>query len=532
MSFPQVPRQVIVVLFYAVPVLLLLAMNLQPKSHRVDYSIYTEFYQQSDAKIKAINDTMLWFISNGIQIHYVHEPALEKALLADSIVQRLFNKTEQLKNYLAAESNKIQTNKFSWIIDQKDRAVIEDYFFRKHVADSLQAAIDKAFDSLLNTLYKRDAEIFRNVINYNWFSKSTEALRFWGPIDGGYKANENWCRQIFKDENINSAMALLSMIQNKSLVTESIFLDRIYKEYHCHCGMVFDTIGAIAMPEQALILNNRPFKCLAVIGTFIPRGGHPTFKAETGKVTIQPYGPVPFGIWSGKVHGLGTGKVEGTETIETMDGPKVYPWSFSYFVAAPGVTLELDSMKILYRGIANPVSITVPGYPLSKISLRVPGAKVNKIADGRYELTVTDKAAKKLTAYTDATNNKGRTSTVNIVELKVKLPPPPECLINGVKNDTLSLNIFNTHAELNIQAPDSDFAASYDLVKYSATLLKTSKQCIGPIECNNPKLAANEQLAELLKQAESGDRIYITDVIVNSGGSKNMEAMPVTVVLR
>ena len=143
-----------------------------------------------------------------------------------------------------------------------------------------------------------------------------------------------------------------------------------------------------------------------------------------------------------------------------------------------------------------------------------------------------EKAPKKLTAYTDATNNKGITSTVNITELKVKDLPPPECLLNGLKNDTLSLNDFQSHAELSIRPADSDFAIKYNLVKYSVSLHKSNQQCTGPIECTSLVLAKNEALSELLKQVENGDRIYITDVLVNSGGKKNIEGMPATVLLK
>jgi hypothetical protein len=191
MSFPQIPRQVIVGLFYAVPLLLLLEMNLH-KPAKLDYTVYDEFYQQSDDNIKATNDTIIWFIRDGTQNLTFHEPALEKALLADSIVKRLFNKTEQLKNYLIKESISNKIYEFHLLRDLEDQCVIRNYFYIKHGADTLQAAINQTFNSLLTTLHGRDTEILPNVINYNWYSKNNEALRFLGPTDGGYKANENW----------------------------------------------------------------------------------------------------------------------------------------------------------------------------------------------------------------------------------------------------------------------------------------------------------------------------------------------------
>jgi len=289
-------------------------------------------------------------------------------------------------------------------------------------------------------------------------------------------------------------------------------------------------VGAYLIPTSWIELKNNRLKAYILYAEFSSDFSNQYFQSSEGWIDPHNYSFCKGLTINAK--GLGLHKVQGNDTLKTKDSTKVYPWSFSYLVLAQGVSIELDSMSILCSGIANPVTISVPGYPLSEISLRVPGATIKKIADGQFEIIVSEKAPKKLTAYTDATNNKGITSTVNITELKVKDLPPPECLLNGLKNDTLSLNDFQSHAELSIRFADSDFVVKYNLVKYSVSLRKSNQQCIGPIECNSPVLAKNEALSELLNQVENGDRIYINDVLVNSEGRKNIEAMPATVLLK
>ncbi len=523
MSFPQIPRQVIVGLFYAVPLLLLLEMNLKPKA-RVNYSTYDSLFAISDKRIKAYNDEIISYSRKYMNKVGSHTEGLKYSLQIDSIVIRSYIKVGKIKQRLIEESGIQSLEKQRSLMFPDYNKALKNNFINNNSADTIQRLIDSTIEQLMTFIPLYDTPIYRKLVNYQWFPNSIEEYR-----NSDYKFDDHWCSKIFEQENMDGVLVLLSMIQNNLLVTEHLFLTRIIEIYRFRYGG-FDHLGAVFIPGQPFALKNSLMKAYALFADYGCQNYNFTFQADEGKFGTHAINCV--GALTITTKGLGLHTVHGTDTNKTDDSIRVYPWSFSYFVAAPGAALELDSLEILYRGIANSVTISVPGYPLSEISLRVPGATIKKIADGQYEIIVSEKAPKKLTAYTDATNNKGITSTVNITELKVKDLPPPECLLNGLKNDTLSLDDFQSHAELSIRFADSDFIVKYNLVKYSVSLRKSNQQCIGPIECTNPILAKNEALSELLNQVENGDRIYINDVLVNSEGRKNIEAMPATVLLK
>ncbi|HRN16982.1 MAG TPA: GldM family protein, partial [Xylanibacter oryzae] len=55
-----------------------------------------------------------------------------------------------------------------------------------------------------------------------------------------------------------------------------------------------------------------------------------------------------------------------------------------YTVVAPSATVSADLMNILYAGYSNPISISVPGVPLNKISATMSGGILQPVSSGKY----------------------------------------------------------------------------------------------------------------------------------------------------
>ena len=59
-------------------------------------------------------------------------------------------------------------------------------------------------------------------------------------------------------------------------------------------------------------------------------------------------------------------------------------FSQKYSVVDPTATVSADLMNVLYAGYDNPISISVPGVPLTKISATMAGGTLTAVAPGRY----------------------------------------------------------------------------------------------------------------------------------------------------
>jgi gliding motility-associated protein GldM len=59
-------------------------------------------------------------------------------------------------------------------------------------------------------------------------------------------------------------------------------------------------------------------------------------------------------------------------------------FSQQYTVVDPSATVSADLMNVLYAGYNNPISISVPGVPLNKISATMSGGSLQSSGPGRY----------------------------------------------------------------------------------------------------------------------------------------------------
>ena len=60
------------------------------------------------------------------------------------------------------------------------------------------------------------------------------------------------------------------------------------------------------------------------------------------------------------------------------------PFSHTYSVVEPTATISADMMNVLYAGYDNPISISVPGVPLTAIKANIRGGNIRQTSPGRY----------------------------------------------------------------------------------------------------------------------------------------------------
>lgn len=55
-----------------------------------------------------------------------------------------------------------------------------------------------------------------------------------------------------------------------------------------------------------------------------------------------------------------------------------------YTVVDPSATVSADLMNVLYAGYSNPISISVPGVPLNKVTATMSGGTLQPVGPGKY----------------------------------------------------------------------------------------------------------------------------------------------------
>ena len=98
-----------------------------------------------------------------------------------------------------------------------------------------------------------------------------------------------------------------------------------------------------------------------------------------------------------------------------------------YTVVAPSATVSADLMNVLYAGYDNPISVSIPGVPLSAVQASMSGGALRSIGMGRY-------IARPTTVGSDVTinvasNNDGRSRQMGKFTFHVRKLPDPAAYI-------------------------------------------------------------------------------------------------------
>ncbi|MCJ7466944.1 MAG: gliding motility protein GldM [Maribacter sp.] len=218
----------------------------------------------------------------------------------------------------------------------------------------------------------------------------------------------------------------------------------------------------------------------------------------------------------------GDHKIEGT-LIFKQDGEEIeVPVSSTFAtISKPNAALiAADKMNVVYRGVANPMSISIPGIPNNKVSASAPGLKA--ISGSQYVMnpgtgrTVTISASGKLPD--------GQTVSSKS-EFRIKDIPRPE---GSVSKQTGSVKMPKTNLEIaTIGAMLEDFDFDLNLA-VSGFKFKVPGQ--PTVAVSGDKLDSRAKAA--LKRAGRGDAVQIFDVeayITNNKSYKLKKVSPVVV---
>jgi len=107
-------------------------------------------------------------------------------------------------------------------------------------------------------------------------------------------------------------------------------------------------------------------------------------------------------------------------------------FSQKYTVVDPSATVSADLMNMLYAGYNNPISISVPGVPLSKVSASMTGGTLQPVGPGKYIARPTTVGSNAVITVTSM--NTGRAQQMGQFTFRVRKLPDPTPYIN-MKDD-------------------------------------------------------------------------------------------------
>ncbi len=314
----------------------------------------------------------------------------------------------------------------------------------------------------------------------------------------------NWESTNFYDVPLAAGVATLSKLQADIRSSENDLIKWLFRsvtvEEHS-----FSTLTTAVIPQSSLIMAGDSFRADVFLAAYDPKN-RPTVTMNSGAI-------VPIGA-DGKAKlrlrgdHIGEQVVSGLIKFEGPKGPQEISYSTSFQVMAPLLVASPTKMNVLYRGVENPIELSVPGVPADRVQASISTGRIVRKGDGWVATGMTGSNAE---VNATVLQPDGSSRRIGPVKFRVKELPPPTAYISGTNpGDTKAPKSKLTGSPGVIaKSVGSEFDDKWQVTSYEFTLLRNGQS---PVTKSGAGNAFTQDMKTVLGVLRAGDQLLIEDL--------------------
>ncbi len=390
---------------------------------------------------------------------------------------------------------------------QGDKKTKEGQEFVNNINEYREAVIT-ALGSDYNDLKDRVASRFdtNDVINEKISNKR--------PID--------WLDARYKGFPLIASLTNITQLQSNIINTESEMLASILGgQLEADSKLTTNNYKGIVRLEKTAYFSGETVKGEVVLGRYdanlVPTEVELKVGGRNYKPTVKN-GQVLLDFPSGNV---GSKTIEGAITFMQDGVPTNIPYETEYQVIAlpDSPVVSADKMNVVYRGLENPISISLPGVGDKDIKASAPGLK--KVRPGKYILKPNAANTVKINVVANI-SGKSKTSSATF---RIKDIPAAMGAVRGQYGVVGMPKSSLVRTTITAGLPDFEFDLK---LKVNGFKVKVPGQVTILVRGNT----FNAQAKKVLSKAKRGDVITIYDIdatVVNNSSYKLKKVLPVSI---
>ena len=188
---------------------------------------------------------------------------------------------------------------------------------------------------------------------------------------------KNWQEYMFESMPAAAAVTLLSKLQSDVRYAEGEVLHTLVQNIDVKDIRV-NALEAFVIPNSQTIVRGDKFSAHIVMAA-VDTTQVPDIYIGNQKVTLQN------NLYERICGATGDFTLAGYLETVNGNGEKVRrDFSQKYTVVDPSATVSADLMNMLYAGYNNPISVSVPGVPLTKVQASMTNGTLQPVGPGKY----------------------------------------------------------------------------------------------------------------------------------------------------
>jgi gliding motility-associated protein GldM len=244
----------------------------------------------------------------------------------------------------------------------------------------------------------------------------------------GQLTPQQWEDAKFDQQPVVAAVTLLTKLQNDILYAEGEALASLLSNVDAGDVRV-NELNAFVIPQSRLVMRGGQYQANIVLAA-VDTTARPEIFINGAKLNNA------HGLYQVGAGATGTFSYKGYLEVPHGDGSITrHPFESEYTVIEPMATVSATMMNVLYAGIDNPISISVPGVTMSQVSASMSNGTLTRSGD---HWVARPAGVGKEAVVTVTANIDGRQSTVATTSFRVRKLPDPTAYIafNDGKGNT------------------------------------------------------------------------------------------------
>jgi gliding motility-associated protein GldM len=292
-------------------------------------------------------------------------------------------------------------------LDEYRKAVLSHFedkaLFKAGILEEMNSKID----------FKTDMKAVENDVPIGW-----EGINFYHLPLAAVVANFTNIEAQVRNAEADAVAELLKAVKGKDFTFDKLAAKVIAPSSYIQSGdeytadVLLTAFNSTSNPTILLGEYDSINKKMITVRDSLPvEGGFGKYKIRTGAEGEQ--------TWKGAIK------------VEKPDGTgfDYYPFEQKYMVAKPSLVVSPDKMNVIYKGVPNPITISVPGVASEKLVPRLVGASgtinATNVKEGKYEISISDAVAKTVTVEVGIKDGNSTKSAGKGYEFRLKPIPDP-----------------------------------------------------------------------------------------------------------
>lgn len=345
----------------------------------------------------------------------------------------------------------------------------------------------------------------------------------------GVPVQPTWEQRHFETQPAIAAITLLTKMQGDLLSAESEAMANLITNVDIGDIRV-NEMNAYVIPVSNMIMRGGKYSANIVLAA-IDTTARPRIFVNGRQLTN------PKGLFEFVPGQTGTHEYSGYIEMTRGDGTVArHPFKSQYTVIEPMATISPTMMNVLYAGISNPISISVPGVPMTAVQATMTNGTLTRQGDSwvAHPGKVGSEAVISVTAQLD-----GRSQQVGSMTFRVrKLPDPnPYIAMKDAQGNTvhykgapkrISKGALMNAEGLGAALDDDILNVQYSVVSFSTIFFDAMGNAM-PEVSDGSRFSARQR--EQFKRLKPGKTFFISDVKAKGPDGITRDISPMQVAL-